>query len=176
MMVGLNATLPGRSPRGFSFAPAPLAAYGIGGDGASTWVFDFNILATTGFNQIIWRLDDGTANNGFDLFFTNATNGYALRRSTAGVLAGVALITAAYGIRYGCAVTVRGDGTARAKVDGLPAAEIAGGPVAGLIAGRWGSLAGGGLLANAAFKNNIILRGSVDNAALDILAGRAAAW
>jgi hypothetical protein len=150
----------------------PLAPLGIGPSGTFWW--DHTFLPTSGAEHI-FGVDDASTNNRY-LISRSAGGTLAFTRTNAGAGSSSNIFTPTNDTRYGIAATIRGDGTARVKVQGQTAVEVSGGPVAGLTTLRLNGNSSSGFVGQSLRRRIAYLPYAVSDAQLDQFAADAAAW
>lgn len=136
---------PASPTRGPEAVSASLASLGIPSSGACTVLLSGVLpqAAATGTNPHVLQLDDGTANNRIAILNGGGTSALSLLHRLAGSGTSAAIGAFVAGSPFRVGLTVFGDGTAIASINGGPVATLSGVPVSGLSDLRIGSRAGG---------------------------------
>lgn len=156
-----------------------LAGLNIGPGGVCTIWQDVEFLspvAPSGGNEVLFYLDDNSNSNRFGLDRQTGSGALLLRRSLASSNVTASCGTPTVGVRTGVAMTIRGDGTARAVLHGNAGVEVSGGPTSGLLSVRWNSTFAGANPSHFRTRRIAWLPFSVSNAQLDNYAADAAVW
>jgi hypothetical protein len=149
-----------------------LPALSIGDNGASTFWFDLMLPQVSGVFSF-FHLGTSSATR---LFMGVDGGDFYIRRETGGIGPLVSLGAASVGVRYGVAITNRGDGTARGVVHASGTGEVSGFAASGITAVRFNGNFDDTLLCNTQQRRVKCLPYSVSDAQLDIFAADAAAW
>jgi hypothetical protein len=134
---------PAASTRGTDTLTAPLAALGIGGNGACTLLM--SATHTAAIQNALLSVSDGTNNNRLTLRTTLAGNAFVLEgRIAATPIAAVTQVgnPVALGSPWRAALILPGDGSARCVGTAGSTAVLTGGPTSGLSLLRVGSAEG----------------------------------
>lgn len=132
---------PAASTRGADLISATLAALGIGANGACTvlWGGVIPQNAPSSAQQVLFSIDDGTANNRF--FFRNLAGGASIQvgRVLAGASSPATAGTLVAGTPLSVGASIDGTGRAAMSVSGAAVAAVTGGPTSGLTTFRLGT-------------------------------------
>jgi hypothetical protein len=131
---------PGASTRGTDILTAPLAALGIGGNGACTvlWTSQHAVAGTANFFEVLLEINNGTINNRVTIVRSANSSSIIFERTTGGVQASVlGSYTPGNVTRFG--LSLAGTGGASLSIDGAAPLVLTGTPVSGLTTLRLGT-------------------------------------